>query len=262
MRIQFEGSARVADKFDEGISKARSTAFGNGHAPELQSNRDKFVHEARGDRVGAEAGVQNPGREESVNVWGLKRLRKPVAAGAEQFCSEFERTAHAHPPQPLRGELRAIPGPKLGTEQTKCKFGFAEKGFDFARPGAAVARSEAIKFQDIGGLGRGEEGAAAVGEERCGGIVGVQVRETASLEIFFEDAEGCGAREKGMPTGIKIVDEAGLGNFCGTNVAPEPGIAFEDADFPSGFGEEGSAGEGVEAAADEDGVKGIWHGAK
>ena len=85
-------------------------------------------------------------------------------------------------------------------------------------------------------------------------MVGVQVLEPARRELVSELRVRRAADPKRMPGAEDVVLEPGLGELRGLDRAAELGAALEHANIPAGPGQQRSAGQGVDPAADDDRV--------
>ena len=168
------GAAVILDQPHERIDEPRAAAARDRHAALLHRDRDHLGHEARRRRVGPEAGVQHPRREQRrarrseakvcVSQSRLETSTLPVNSTAPWRPSR--RYAFSPRPSPSR-DHSSVPS----TPKARSAFGKNDS-----------TRARATPSPELGGvrLGRAQqEGRLAVREERRGRAVGVQVLEPA-----------------------------------------------------------------------------------
>ena len=162
------GAAVILDQAHERLHEPRAAAARNRHPALLHRDADHLGHEPRGGRVGAEAGVQHPGREQSVRAIRGEGVGQPVATRGQHVAGELDRASAAEPPVGLRREPEPVARPELRAEHAEREVGVRQERLDGAAP----------LFAQLGdvGLGRAEqEGRLAVGKSaspsggRCSG---------------------------------------------------------------------------------------------
>ena len=144
-------------------------------------------------------------------VWSTHGARSPCAWGAanvsvtqsrqvEHAAGELDEPAAAQAPVGLHPETgtgddqSSVPS----TPKARSAFGMNSDG---AVPGGAVARRVAVEFLDVRLVRGGEEDALAVGEERPGRELRVQVLEAARVQLVAELRVGGRAHEERVPGG-------------------------------------------------------------
>src|SRR4051812_44174729 len=108
---------------------------------------------------------------------------------------------------------------------------------------------------ELGGvrLGRAQqEGAFAVGVERPGGELGVQVLEAVARQVGTELRMRRAAHPKWMPGAVDVVQEPRRGEMRRLDRTPEPVVALQNADVPAALRKQRRAGKAVDPAADDD----------
>ena len=81
----------VADDRCQRLDQPNAASARHRHPAELDRDRDHLRHEARRRRVGPEAGVQHPGREQTVDALRLEGFGQPVARGRENVAGERDQ---------------------------------------------------------------------------------------------------------------------------------------------------------------------------
>ena len=97
------------------------------------------------------------------------------------------------------------------------------------------------------------------GKTEAVGQVGVQVLESACVQVVLQLRVGARADEERMPGGEYFVHEAGLCDLGRPDRAADVVVALEHEHALAGLREQGGAGQRVDAAADDDHVVGPGH---
>ena len=238
----------------ERLDERHAAAARHRHPAELDGDRDHPRHEPGRGRVGADAGVEDPRREQPVRLGRGEGLRHPVAAGREHAACELDQPAAAEAAVGLDPEPGSRRRPELRPEHAECEVGVRHELAHGAVPGGTVAGRVALELLDVGLVRGREEDALAVGEERACRQLGVQVLEAARVQLVAELSVGGRAHEERVPRGEDLVREAGLGDLRRPDRAAEVVVALEHEHALPGAGQERGSGERVDAAPDEDDV--------
>ncbi len=134
----------VADQAHERLREHRAATARHRHPALLHSHCDHLRHEAGGRRVGAEAGVQHPRREQPVRPLRRERLLEPVAARLEQLAGEDGEAPPSEPPERLRRKPEPGRRPELRAEDAERKVRVRQEALEHAGPFRA----------DLGGVSR------------------------------------------------------------------------------------------------------------
>jgi hypothetical protein len=134
--------------------------------------------------------------------------------------------------------------PELGGEDAEGEVGVPHELVEHRAPLLAVRGDVRL---EVGG----QERRLAVGEQRRGREVGVEVLDAAAAELLAELRVGPRGGEERVPAREHLVPETGHRQLGRVDRAAEPRVALEDADPPAAPGEERPADHGVDAAADE-----------
>ncbi len=186
MDARLARAALLADERDQRVGELRTAAARDRHAAFLHGDRDHLRHVAGGRRVRAEAGVQHPRREQTVRALGDERRLEPVARRDEQPAREVDRPAPAEPAKRLQPERSAVTRPELGAEDPEREVGVREEVCEQRVPRSTVAWMVAIELGGVRVGGALQERAAAVGEERAGRQLRVQVLEAVPRQVVAE----------------------------------------------------------------------------
>ena len=216
----------ILDQPHERIDEPSAAAARDRHAALLHRDPDHLGHEARGRRVGPEAGVQHPRREQAVRPLGGEGLGQPVAAGDEHVAGEprprpaARAAAGAFSPRP-----EPVPRPQLGAEHAEGEVGVSGRT-DSTAP-APLRRPSSAAFAP----GRAEqEGGLAVREERA--LSGRSVfRYSSPRAPSSSPSSGVrrAADPERMPGAEDVVQVAGLGDLGCADRAAELVLALQHA---------------------------------
>ena len=249
-------ATRVAHDPGERVDEDDSAPLRNRHPPELERAGDDLGHEPRRRLIRPEPRVEHPGREEAVGGVRLERLVEPVAAADERAAEEGEETAAAEPAERLATEAEARGGPELAAEDAERQVGVRHELVEHPLPGRTVTSCVAVQLGDVVFERRREERARAVGERSRSREVGVQVLDSAPVELVLQLGVGGRAGEEGVPRRKELVREAGLRQLGRrADAAAEHVLALEDAHAPARSGEERRSGERVDPGTHEDRVE-------
>ncbi len=260
VRARLEGSAALLDDPYQRLYEPDASSARNGHPAELDRDRHHLGHEAGGGRVGTEAGVQHPRREQPVHALAT---RTASVAQSRHVDSRFPANSSV-PRRPNRryarsASLRPSSDQSSVPSRPKARSAFgmkAETTRSQASPSPAACPSHSATFVACEVV---RKNARAVREDRGGGQVGVQVLEAARVQVVLQLRVGARADEERMPRGEDLVDEAGLCDLGGPDRAADVIVALEHEHTPAGLREQGGAGQRVDPAADDDHVIGAGH---
>ena len=228
-------AAVVADQRDERLGELRAAAARHRHPALLDRDRDHLGHEARRRRVGAEARVEHPRREQAV---GALATRTSSVSQSRRETSMFPANS-ASPRRPsrrsaLRAERGAGARPELGPEHAEGEVGVRHEAVERppARPRRRRARAGRAppRSPRPSGAGTPPRRPGRRGRRRQ---LGVQVLEPAGRELVAEHRVRGAADPERMPGGEHVVVEAGLGDLRRLDRAAEPVVALEHADAPA-----------------------------
>ena len=249
-------SAGVADDPRERLDEPDTAADRDRHPAELDGAGDHLGHEAGNGVLGAEARVQHPRGEQPVGLLRAERHGGPVAAGRERATCEVQEAPATEPAEHPLTEPEAPGRPELGAEDAEREVGVRHELLELPLPGGTVAGRPAVELGDVRLHRRLQEHRRAVGVCRARRQVGVQILETAPVELVAELGVRRGAREERVPGAHHLVGEAGQRVVrLRADGAPEPVRPLEHADAPAVSGEERAGGERVDSRPDEDGVE-------
>ena len=234
----------IADQPDERVGELRAAAAGHRHAALLDGDGDHLRHEPRRRRVGAEARVQDPRREQAVRALRRERRLEPVAARLQQLAGERGKARAAQPAQRLRAEAEPGGGPELRAEDPEGEVGVREEAREHARPLRAELACVPLGVAE-------EERGLAVREGGRRGQVRVEVLEPARRELAAELGVRGAADPERMPGAEDVVDEARLGDLRRVDRTAEPVVALEHADAPAAASEQRAARQRIDTAADD-----------
>ena len=255
-------AAVLAHDARQRLHQANAAAARHGHAAELDGAGDHLRHEPRERLLGPEARVQHPGREQSVRTLGLERRADPVACAHERAARERQQSAPAETRIRLAREVEPLGRPELGREHAEAVLGRGHELAELPLPGRAVTGSVAIELGDVVLERGGQEGGAAVGEERRGRQRGVEVLEAVPRQVVAELGIGGRPREERVPRRHQLVREAGRSEVVrGADRSAEHLVALEHADAPALARKQRGARQRVDTGTHEDRVK-ARHGAE
>ena len=159
-------------------------------------------------------------------------------------------------PYALRARSRPCSRPELGRQHAEARVGRGHELLELAPPGRAVAGRVTIELGDVVLERRRQERCSAIGEERAGRQVGVEVLEAVTRQVVAQLGVGRRAREERMPGGHQLVREARRGELGGrVDGAAEAVVPLQHADAPALAREQRRARQGVDAGTHEDRVK-------
>jgi hypothetical protein len=167
---------------------------------------------------------------------------------------ELDQTAATEAAVGLHPEPGSGGRPELRAEHAEREVGVGHELAHGAVPGGAVAGRVALEFLDVGLVRGREEDALAVGKERAGRQLGVEVLEPARVQLVAELGVGGRAHEEWVPGGEDLVREARLGDLRRPDRAAEVVVALEHEHALPRPGEERSPCERIDPAPDEDDV--------
>jgi hypothetical protein len=171
-----------------------------------------------------------------VRAVGRKRLGEPVAAGGENVADELDRPAAAEPTVRAQAQPHPVARPQLGAQHAERQIGVRQERLDCSTPLLA-------QLGDVG-FGRAEqECRLALGRQRRGRVVGVEVLEPALGELVGELGMRGAAHPERVPGAEDVVQVPRLGQLRGTDAAPELVLALEHAHAPPAASEQSCAGE-------------------
>ena len=162
------GAAVILDQPHECVHKPSAAPARDRHPALLHSDPDHLGHEARGRRVGPEAGVEHPRRKQAVRPLGGEGLGEPVAAGDEHVAGELDRALPPEPPQALQPEAEPVPRPQLRAEHAEGEVGGREERLDARRATPRPARRRSPRSSAAGRPPR-RPGRAWLSGSRCSG---------------------------------------------------------------------------------------------
>ena len=161
----------------------------------------------------------------------------------DDAAAELGEPAPAEPAVRLQGERGPGGRPQLGAEDAEGEVGVRHEAGHDLPPCSAVAVGVPVELGRVPvGVG-GEERGDAVGVQRPGRMLGVQILEPVGAESLAELRMGRPADPEGMPRAEHVVDESRLGELRSLDRAAELVVRFEDANAPAAAGEKRSGGE-------------------
>src|SRR5215218_8329498 len=251
------GLARAAappDQRHQRVGELLAPATRDRHPALLDGDGDHLRHVARGGRVWAETRVKHPRREQAVCALRPERRLEPVPRRDEQAARELGRALPAEAANRFHPQAGALTRPELGTEDPEGEVGIAEELTEHRAPCLSVAGTMAVQLGRVLVRRAQKEGALAVGIERPGRQIGVDVLEAVPREVVRELRVRRTPNPERMPGAEDIVPEARHGDLVRFDRPAEPVVSLEHADTPAVAREQRGAGETVDPAADDDGV--------